>query len=236
MSNAVTLESVSVVAEGDKLLTDVSLELPAGRVIGLLGPSGAGKTTLMRVIVGLKRPTSGTARVFDRSAGDRRLRAQIGYATQALSVYSDLTVRENLVYFAAMVNAPAKRADEVLDEVSLRDQAGKLVRRLSGGQRARVSLAVALLGRPRLLVLDEPTVGLDPLLRAQLWDHFHRLAAGGTTLLISSHVMDEAERCDDLVLVRDARVIAHDTPEAIRQQTQAEDIERAFIKLVGDRS
>lgn len=232
MNNAVMLTNVSVVAEGDQLLKDVSVELPMGRVIGLLGPSGAGKTTLMRVIVGQRRINDGEAKVFDQSVGSRRLRSQIGYATQTLAVYTDLTVKENLDYFAAMVGAPKQRTAEVMAEVSLTEHANKLTKRLSGGQRARLSLAVALLGRPKLLVLDEPTVGLDPLLRAQLWDHFHRLAAQGTTLLISSHVMDEAERCEDLVLMRDGTIIAHDTPSAIKQKTGAVSVEEAFVKLV----
>jgi ABC-2 type transport system ATP-binding protein len=229
-------KGLSVVAEGDKLLTDVSLDLPVGHVIGLLGPSGAGKTTLMRVLVGLRKISKGSAKVFGLPAGHRKLRPQVGYATQSLSVYTDLTVKENLAYFAAMVNAPGSQVHEVMEEVSLVDHAGHLVRRLSGGQRARVSLAVALLGRPKLLVLDEPTVGLDPLLRKQLWDHFHRLAAEGVTLLVSSHVMDEAERCDELVLIREGRVVGYGTPAAIKQQTGATGVEEAFIKLIGGKA
>lgn len=232
MNNAVMLKNVSVVAEGDQLLKEVSVDLPAGRVIGLLGPSGAGKTTLMRVIVGQRRISGGEAKIFDLPVGNRRLRSQIGYATQTLAVYTDLTVKENLDYFVAMAGAPRQRAEEVMAEVSLTEHADKLTKRLSGGQRARLSLAVALLGRPKLLVLDEPTVGLDPLLRAQLWDHFHRLAAQGATLLISSHVMDEAERCEDLVLMRDGTIIAHDTPDTIKHKTGAHSVEEAFVKLV----
>lgn len=225
-------KNVSVVAEHDHLLTDISLDLPAGHVIGLLGPSGSGKTTLMRTLVGLRRPATGSIQIFGHPAGHHSLRAQVGYATQTQAVYTDLTVRENLAYFAAMTNAPRDRVAEVLEEVSLTDQAGKLTARLSGGQRARVSLGVALLGRPQLLVLDEPTVGLDPLLRTQLWDHFHRLAEDGVTLLISSHVMDEAERCDGLVLIREGRLIAHGTPAHIKQHTGAATIEQAFVKLI----
>jgi len=233
MKSAIELKKLVVMRERRVILSDVSVTLPEGKVIGLLGPSGSGKTTLMRVLVGLQKPASGSVLVLGRSAGHRNLRAEIGYATQNLAVYTDLTVRENLAYFANMVNAPRGRAAEVLAGVSLEAQERQLVGTLSGGQRARVSLGVALLGRPRLLVLDEPTVGLDPVLRAQLWDHFHRLAAAGTTLVISSHVMDEAERCDELVLMRNGRVIAQGTPAGIKQKTGTDGIEGAFIALIG---
>lgn len=233
MNAAVELKQVSVKREGQLILDNVSLTLSEGKVIGLLGPSGAGKTTLMRVIVGLQKVKRGTARVFGLKAGHRALRSQIGYATQNLAVYPDLTVRENLSYFASMANASRGRVKEVLAEVSLEAQAKQLVRSLSGGQRARVSLGVAMLGRPRLLILDEPTVGLDPVLRAQLWDQFHNLAEAGTTLVVSSHVMDEAERCDELALVRDGRIVARGTPRGIKYHTGAQNIEQAFIRLIG---
>ncbi|HSX01301.1 MAG TPA: ABC transporter ATP-binding protein [Candidatus Saccharimonas sp.] len=233
MNAAIELKGVKVVREKQTILSEVSLTLPAGKVVGLLGPSGAGKTTLIRVLVGLQKLAAGTATVLGMPAGSRKLRPQIGYSSQSLAVYPDLTVHENLTYFAAMTNASGKRVAEVLQEVSLEPQAKQLVRSLSGGQRARVSLGVALLGQPKLLVLDEPTVGLDPVLRTQLWDHFHRLAAAGTTLLVSSHVMDEAERCDELVLVRDGRVLSQGTPAGIKQSAGAQTIEQAFVSLIG---
>jgi ABC-2 type transport system ATP-binding protein len=224
------------VRRGDKLvLPNVSLELPARRVIGLLGPSGSGKTTLIRAIVGVQIIEAGSVEVLGLSAGSPPLRARVGYVTQAPSVYGDLTVRENLRYFARVVDAPPGSVEEAIETVGLVEQADQVVGTfsggLSGGERSRVSLATALLGRPELLVLDEPTVGLDPVLRRDLWHTFHRLAEEGATLLVSSHVMDEAERCDELVLLRDGRIVATGSPKAIREQTGEHDLEEAFLKL-----
>jgi ABC-2 type transport system ATP-binding protein len=224
------------VRRGDKVvLPNVSLELPAGRVIGLLGPSGSGKTTLIRAIVGVQIVESGLVEVLGLPAGSPPLRAKVGYVTQAPSVYGDLTVRENLRYFARVVDAPSSRVDEAIETVGLIEQADQVVGTfsggLSGGERSRVSLATALLGRPELLVLDEPTVGLDPVLRRDLWNTFHRLAAEGATLLVSSHVMDEAERCGELVLLREGRVVATGSPATLREQTGEQDLEEAFLKL-----
>jgi ABC-2 type transport system ATP-binding protein len=233
MKTAIAVKKVTVTLLKKKVLHDISLTLPEGKVIGLLGPSGAGKTTLMRVLVGLQRPGSGTASVLGLTAGSAKLRPLIGYVTQTPSVYLDLTVQENLRYFGAMIGVGAGRVHEVLVLVRLTDQAGQLAGLLSGGQLARVSLAVALLGSPRLLVLDEPTVGLDPVLRQELWDQFRELAAAGTTLLISSHVMDEAKRCDTLVLLREGRVLASATPAELMAETNTHDVEAAFLRLVG---
>jgi ABC-2 type transport system ATP-binding protein len=224
------------VRRGDKLvLPNVSLELPARRVIGLLGPSGSGKTTLIRAIVGVQIVESGSVEILGLPAGSPPLRARVGYVTQAPSVYGDLTVRENLRYFARVVDAPSGSVEEAIETVGLAEQADQVVGTfsggLSGGQRSRVSLATALLGRPELLVLDEPTVGLDPVLRRDLWNTFHRLAEEGATLLVSSHVMDEAERCDELVLLREGRVVATGSPAALREQTGEHDLEEAFLKL-----
>jgi ABC-2 type transport system ATP-binding protein len=225
-----------VVRRGGKLvLPNVTLELPARRVIGLLGPSGSGKTTLIRAIVGVQIVESGSVDVLGLPAGSPSLRARVGYVTQAPSVYGDLTVRENLRYFARVVGAPLERVDEAIETVGLTEQADQVVGTfsggLSGGQRSRVSLATALLGRPELLVLDEPTVGLDPVLRRDLWNTFHRFAEQGATLLVSSHVMDEAERCDELVLLREGQVVATASPAALRERTGEQDLEEAFLKL-----
>lgn len=200
--------------------------------MGLLGPSGCGKSTLLRSIVGVQRVVSGQVRVLGEPAGSARLRRRVAYLTQVPSVYDDLTVHENLAYFATVLSAPRGDVQRVLDLVGLGEHAGALAGRLSGGQRSRVGLASALLGRPELLVLDEPTVGLDPLLRAQLWDLFGQLAGAGATLLVSSHVMDEAGRCDRLLLMREGRLLADDTVAGLLADTGATDVEHAFVTLI----
>jgi ABC-2 type transport system ATP-binding protein len=229
---AVVVDGLRVVRGDREVLPGVSLTVPRGEVVGLLGPSGGGKTTLLRSIVGVQVVHGGTVSVLGQPAGSAGLRSRVGYMTQDASVYSDLTVRENLTYFAAVLGVPRGRVDEVIGEVDLADHAGDRVDRLSGGQRSRVSLAAALVGRPELLVLDEPTVGLDPVLRRDLWDMFHRLAAAGTTLLVSSHVMDEATRCDRLLLLREGRILADDTPDGLLARTHAADAEEAFLALI----
>jgi ABC-2 type transport system ATP-binding protein len=229
---AVTIERLRVVRGGRLVLPDVSLAVRAGTVTGLLGPSGSGKTTLMRAIVGVQIVAGGEVQVLGEPAGSPSLRRRVGYVTQAPSVYGDLTVRENLRYFAGIVGASRGRVDEVLETVGLAPLAGQLVRTLSGGERSRVSLGSALLGEPELLVLDEPTVGLDPVLRRDLWEFFHGLAESGATLLVSSHVMDEARRCDELVLLRDGRIVAAESPDALLARTGAADLEQAFLSLV----
>jgi ABC-2 type transport system ATP-binding protein len=212
-----------------------ALDVAAGAVTGLMGPSGSGKSTLMRSIVGVQRVAEGSVAVLGRPAGDPALRTRVGYMTQAPSVYGDLTVRENLQFFARVLGAPAARVDEVIDAVAVPARAGQVVADLSGGERARVSLAAVLLGEPDLLVLDEPTVGLDPLLRVELWRMFARLAAGGATLLISSHSLEEARHCDALVLMREGAVLFDDTPDGLRRQTGEHDLEDAFVALVSGR-
>jgi ABC-2 type transport system ATP-binding protein len=228
---AVSVHDLRVRRGGHLVLPGISLEIRRGIVTGLLGPSGSGKTTLMRSIVGVQIVESGQVRVLGAPAGSKELRRLVGYVTQAPSVYGDLTVRENLHYFARVLDAPDARIDEAIRTVALGGQTNQVVGTLSGGERSRVSLATALLGRPQLLVLDEPTVGLDPVLRRDLWTTFHELAAGGTTLLVSSHVMDEAERCDDLILLRDGRIVATGAPDELRSRTHADDLEEAFLVL-----
>jgi ABC-2 type transport system ATP-binding protein len=230
--NSIEVEHLEVVRGGRPVLIDVSVEVGEGTVTGLLGPSGSGKTTLIRCVVGVQRITNGAVRVLGLTAGAPRLRHTVGYVTQAPSVYSDLTVRGNLRYFGAILGVGAGRVDEVIDEVSLRAEADSRVDRLSSGQQSRVSLATALLGSPRLLLLDEPTVGLDPVLREELWALFHRLAATGVTLLVSSHVMEEATRCHRLLLLRDGRMLADGTPDGLLRRTGASDLDAAFLRLV----
>ena len=199
---------------------------------GLLGPSGCGKTTLIRSIVGVQKVAGGTVRVLGEPAGTPALRRRVAYVTQSPSVYADLTVAENLRYFARVLGAPTGAIARALTAVDLTDAEDQLVGTLSGGQRSRVSLAAALLGRPDVLILDEPTVGLDPVLRRDLWDVFHRLAADGATLLVSSHVMDEAARCDRLLLMREGRILADTTPADLRERTGEQEMEAAFLRLV----
>jgi len=227
---AIDIRDLRVVRGGNVVLDGLSAEVDAGRVTGLLGPSGSGKSTLMRAIVGVQITSGGRVRVLGEEAGSPPLRRRVAYLTQAPSVYADLTVRENLRYFARVLGVDG--VDQAIETVGLETHADKVVDNLSGGQRARASLATALLGEPELLVLDEPTVGQDPVLRRDLWDTFHGLAEQGSTLLVSSHVMDEADRCDELLLMRDGEVLATGTPDELRERTQTRDLDDAFLRLV----
>ncbi|MEU1370161.1 ABC transporter ATP-binding protein [Streptomyces sp. NPDC005803] len=237
---AIEARGLTVVRGSRTVLKGLDFTVEPGRITGLLGPSGCGKSTLMRAVAGTQAKVTGTLDVLGSPAGHPSLRPRIGYVTQAPSVYADLTVRQNLDYFAAILRPGRRHRDDrratvtrALTEVDLTSHADDLAGNLSGGQRTRVSLAVALLGTPELLVLDEPTVGLDPVLRRDLWALFHRLAADrGTTLLVSSHVMDEAERCHRLLLMREGEILADDTPEALRTSAHATTVEEAFLHLV----
>ena len=231
MKNIVEVDGLSVVRGGRTVLDGLDLTVGGG-VTGLLGPSGCGKTTLMRCLVGVQKVAAGRVRVLGLDAGSAPLRARVGYHTQAASVYDDLTVRENLGFFARVLGADRAAVDRAVEAVDLGSHADQVVGRLSGGQRSRASLAVALLGDPDLLVLDEPTVGLDPVLRRDLWALFHRIADAGAAVFVSSHVMDEADRCDRLLLMREGAVIADGSPDEIRRRTGAGDIEQAFLTLV----
>jgi ABC-2 type transport system ATP-binding protein len=230
--SAITVSELVVDRGGRRVLDGIALDVAGGRITGLLGPSGCGKSTLMRSIVGVQRVAGGSVEVLGLPAGAPALRRRVGYVTQAPSVYADLTVHDNLAYFARVLSAPAGAIERCTRAVDMTEYADTLVGRLSGGQCARVSLAVALLGDPQLLVLDEPTVGLDPVLRRELWGTFRRLADAGTTLLVSSHVMDEAERCDDLVLMRDGAVLACEPRRQLLARTRQPDVEGAFLALV----
>jgi ABC-2 type transport system ATP-binding protein len=232
MDSSLVIDRLTVTRGNREVLHEISAAVAAGSVTGLLGPSGSGKTTLMRCVVGVQKIRSGTVTVLGRPAGSASLRREIGYLTQAPSVYADLTVRENVRYFAALHGLDAPAADRAVADVGLREAAGQLVGTLSGGQRSRASLACALVGDPKLLVLDEPTVGQDPVLREELWARFRGLAAAGATLLVSSHVMDEARRCDRLLLIRDGRLIADDTVAGLRERTGTDDLDEAFLRLI----
>ncbi|MFF5178456.1 ABC transporter ATP-binding protein [Micromonospora sp. NPDC000316] len=232
MDDAIAVRDLVVDRGGRRVLDGISCTVPRGAVTGLLGPSGSGKTTFMRAVVGVQTVTSGTVTVLGRPAGTPALRHQVGYLTQAPSVYADLTVRENARYFAALHGRGRDAADQAVADVGLAEAAGQLVSTLSGGQRSRASLACALVGDPELVVLDEPTVGQDPVLRADLWARFHAMAAAGTTLLVSSHVMDEAARCDRLLLIRAGRLIADDSPAAVRAAAGVDDLDEAFLRLI----
>ena len=231
-SSSIAVEELDVVRGGRKVLRDVTFTVPAGTVTGLLGPSGCGKTTLMRCLVGVQRISGGSVSVLGHPAGTPALRRRIGYVTQAPSVYADLTVADNARYFAAIQGVGRDQGDWAIERVGLRERRSALVRQLSGGERARASLACALLARPELLILDEPTVGLDPLLRRDLWRLFGELAADGATLLVSSHVMDEADRCQRLLLMRDGRLLADTDPVSLRDETGERDLEAAFVRMI----
>jgi|SRR5581483_3383235 len=226
---AIAVADLVVRRGGHTVLPGVSLSFPRGRVTGVLGPSGSGKTTLLRSIVGVQIVESGRVTVLGRAAGEPSLRRRVGYVTQAPSVYGDLTVRENLRYFARVLGAGG--VEQTIAVTGLGGQADQVVRTLSGGERSRVSLAAALLGDPDVLVLDEPTVGLDPVLRDELWREFRTLAAAGRTLVVSTHVMDEAERCDELVLMREGGIVATGPPRELLDRTGSATIEQAFLAL-----
>ena len=229
---AVRVDRLHVVRGGAVVLPELSCDIAPGSVTGLLGPSGSGKSTLIRAIVGVQRIAGGSVEVLGEPAGAKTLRSRVGYMTQAPSVYVDLTVGENLRFFARVLGVAPDAVDRAIGQVDLQQETSRVVGRLSGGERARVSLATALLGRPDVLVLDEPTVGLDPVLRRDLWALFHELAQQGTTLLVSSHVMDEADRCDSLLLIREGRLLAQATPDELRARTGTQLLDDAFLRLI----
>jgi ABC-2 type transport system ATP-binding protein len=233
---AIAVADLRVVRGGFAALDGVSLTVAPGRVTGLLGPSGSGKSTLIRSIVGVQRIESGTVEVLGLPAGSAPLRRRVAYLTQTPAVYADLTVRENLRFFARVLDLPESAIDEAIADVDMLRFANRAASRVSGGQRARIGLATALLGRPEVIVLDEPTVGLDPVLRRDLWALFRRLADEGATLLVSSHVMDEADRCQELLLLREGKLLATGTADELRERTGERDLDTAFLRLIEERA
>lgn len=231
-ANAISIRGLRIQRGGKQVFDNLNLDVSAGGVTGLLGPSGCGKTTLMRAIVGLQAVQSGELTVLGQPAGKEALRQRVTYATQAASVYDDLSVQQNIRYFARLRGATVSNADMIMELVRLQDYRHTRVSDLSGGQRSRVSLAAAMVGNPELLILDEPTVGLDPLLRIELWELFGELTDSGTTLLVSSHVMDEALNCDELILMRTGRILAQTTPGQLLADTGEDRLEAAFLSAI----
>ena len=232
MTALIIIDKLTVIRGPHRVLEDFDAEICGGVVTGLLGPSGSGKTTLLRTIVGVQKVTSGTVTVLGLPAGAAALRRKVAYMTQAASVYKDLSVTDNVRYFARITGATSQRVRDVIDQVGLTSRAHQLAGNLSGGQLSRTSLACALVGDPEVLILDEPTVGQDPVLREELWDDFRQRARNGATVVVSSHVMDEADRCDDLLLLREGALISHGTPAELRARCDTDDLDEAFLTLV----
>ena len=232
MPASITVQELRIIRSGKIIIPALSFEIAKGLITGILGPSGSGKTTIFRSVVGVQEIASGEISVLGHPAGSRELRNRIGYLTQNASIYPDLTCQENLKYFAKILGTSEISVDEIIELVDLGKNRKQLASSLSGGERARLALATALLGNPELLILDEPTVGLDPVLRVELWALFHRLAEQGKTLLISSHAMDEADRCDSLLLLREGELLAQGTPAELKEQTRKSAMEDVFISLV----
>ena len=228
----IVIDHLRVIRGKRPAVHDLSVQIARGTITGLLGPSGCGKTTLMRSIVGTQIVTAGSVTVLGHPAGSAPLRRRVGYMPQDPTIYDDLRIIDNVRYFASLDGMDSRAADAAIDAVGLSDHRTALCGNLSGGQRTRASLACALVCEPDLLVLDEPTVGLDPVLRADLWEQFHALAKSGITLLVSSHVMDEADRCGDLLLMRDGHLLAHITPVRLREETGCTSLEEAFLSII----
>lgn len=235
-SDAIVVDGLGVSRGGREVLRAITFRVPVGGTVGVLGPSGSGKSTLMRSLVGVQQRVTGRCDVLGLPAGHRALRARVGYMTQDPAVYFDLTVRENLRYFGSLIGADRENVRRMIEDVDLGPEADRVVASLSGGQQSRVSLAVALLGAPELLVLDEPTVGLDPVLRRSLWRLFHRLTERGVTLVVSSHVMEEASQCERLLILRDGELLADDTEAGLLATTDSDTVEDAFLVLVESRA
>ncbi|WP_029767197.1 ABC transporter ATP-binding protein [Haloglycomyces albus] len=230
--HSITVDGLTVRRGQRTVLKDFNAVIASGTVTGLLGPSGAGKTTLIRAIVGAQKTRSGNVWVDGHKAGSKPLRRSIGYVSQENAVYPDLTVQGNVSYFASLFGRNRVAVDETLEQVGMTDHADQRADRLSGGQKTRTSLACALVADPSILVLDEPTVGLDPLLREELWNHFRDLSSAGKTLVVSSHVMDEADRCDHILLLREGELVADAEPHDLKRRTATGNLDDAFLTLI----
>ncbi len=228
----VSIDQLRVIRGKRPAIHELSVQIARGTITGLLGPSGCGKTTLMRSIVGTQIITAGSVTVLGQPAGSAQLRRRVGYMPQDPTIYNDLRIVDNVRYFASLYGMDASAADAAINAVGLHDHRTAYSGNLSGGQRTRVSLACALVCHPEVLVLDEPTVGLDPVLRADLWEQFNALAGAGITLLVSSHVMDEADHCGDLLLLREGHLVAHTTPTQLREDTGCSSLEEAFLSII----
>lgn len=231
----IAVSRLTVSFKGTHALSDFDVDVPPNSIVGLIGPSGSGKTTLLRCIAGLLRPDSGSVRIAGLKVPDRTLSELTGYMPQESALYLDLTGEQNLRFFAALYGLRGRRAASAMQRVfhltELDGEEKKKVIHYSGGMKKRLSLAAALLNSPPLLILDEPTVGIDPVLRAQFWEEFRRLKAAESTILVSTHVMDEADRCDFLVMIFAGRLLAFGSPEEIREQVGADTTEEAFLAL-----
>ena len=232
MDTIILAKDLTVVRSDNPILDKINLEIPAGKITGLIGPSGCGKTTLMRSIVGSQRITSGSLKVNGKSVGSVELRGEIGYMSQSPAVYFDLSIRENLTYFSQLLGVDRQTVDNVIKQVELEKFESRTPQALSGGQISRLSLAIAILNNPNLFILDEPTVALDPVLRSALWKIFREMSAAGKSFLISSHVMEEAERCDELILMREGRILFHGSPSFLLSETNSKSVEEAFLSLI----
>jgi len=220
-------------------LDSVDLSIEYGENYGLLGPNGAGKTTLIRILCGLLKPTGGTAMVMGRKLPDRHNNISIGYMTQMDALYTDLSVRENIRFFASLYGLGGhdreKRIDDVLEITKLADRQNSVVSTISGGMKKRASMACVLVHRPKLLFLDEPTVGVDPRLRCELWKYFHELNEEGVTLIVSTHVMEEAEHCNRLAFIRDGKKLIEGTPAELKTFASCDSLEDAFMRFSEDK-
>lgn len=220
-----------------QVLFDINLNVPNFEILGLLGPSGSGKTTLVKMIAGVDMPSSGEIHVLNVKMPKLSMMYSIGYMAQSDALYNELTAKENLEFFASMYNMSKEKQKEriiaVMDLVNLTDHLNKQVKQYSGGMKRRLSLAISLIHQPKVLILDEPTVGIDPVLRKSIWEELYKLAKEGTTIVVTTHVMDEAEKCDSLGMIRDGHLIAKGSPEELKKATNSKTLEEAFLTYGG---
>lgn len=234
VANTIDVRDVAKKFGDNPVLKQISLQLPVGQIMGLIGPSGAGKTTLVKAILGMEKVDAGTTTVLGTPMPNRKVMQRIGYMAQSDALYEDLTARENIRFFAELMSVPktklAMAIDHVAQVVNLTDALDRRVSAYSGGMKRRLSLAIALVQDPELLILDEPTVGIDPDLRQQIWTELYQLKSQGKSILVTTHVMDEAERCDYLMLIREGIALAQGTPQQLEKDYAVTTIEQVFLK------